>query len=144
MGMSVVGGVDTRGRAVKITVAVLFALAGIINFLPIVGVVSADQVEKLYGVSLSSPELALLMRHRAILLAIVGGLLLAAALRREWRTVATFAGFASMLSYLALAALEPAINAALRRIAMVDVVGVLALAAGAALHWWRPEVSRAG
>jgi hypothetical protein len=134
--------VDDHGSAVRIATALLFALAGVINFLPVVGVISADQVEKLYGVTLSSPDLALLMRHRAILFAIVGGLLLAAAVRREWRTVAAFAGFASMLSYLALAAGEPAINAELRRIATVDVVGVLALAAGALLHWRWAELSR--
>jgi hypothetical protein len=127
---------------VKAAIALLFALAGVINFLPVVGVISADQVEKLYGVTLSSPDLALLMRHRAILLAIVGGLLLAAVVRREWRTIAAFAGFASMLSYLALAAGEPGINVELRRIASVDIVGALALAAGATLHWRTSGVSR--
>lgn len=135
---------DDHGSAVNTATALLFALAGFINFLPVVGVISADQIEKLYGVTLSSPDLALLMRHRAILLAIVGGMLLAAALHREWRTIAAIAGFASMLSFLALAAGEPAINVELRRIGSVDIVGTLVLAAGALLHWRGPGETRAG
>jgi len=123
---------------VKKWTALLFALAGIINFLPIVGVASGGQLESMYQVTLGSPDLVLLMRHRAVLLAIVGSLLLAAAARPGLRMAAAVAGFSSMLSYLALIAGEPAANVALGRIAAADVVGVLALAAGATLHGVRP------
>jgi len=114
-------------------VTVLFVVAAIINFVPVVGVASAARLESMYSVTIGSPDLALMMRHRAVLLAIVGGLLFVAALRQDLRPAAAVAGFASMLSFLALAWGEPAANAALRKVAAVDIVGVVVLAAAVAL-----------
>lgn len=40
---------------------------GIINCRPVVGVVSAPRIAKAYGVKVASPEIELLLRHRALL-----------------------------------------------------------------------------
>ena len=65
-----------RGRVA--IAAALFAIPGLINLYPLVGVLGAKQLESLYGVDVAAPDLALLLRHRAVLFGLLGALLLAA------------------------------------------------------------------
>jgi hypothetical protein len=110
----------------------LFLIVALINLLPGIGVWSATRLESLYGVPLPEANLVILMRHRAVMLAIVGALLAYAALRPPLRPVAVAAGLLSMLSFVAIAFLgEP--NALLRRVAVVDVVASVLLVAAAVL-----------
>ncbi len=111
----------------------LYLVAALGNLLPVVGVLSAARLESLYGVAIGDPNLLVLMRHRAVLFAIVGALLVAAAFRPAWRAAALAAGWASMLSFVALAWLVGDLNAELRRVAVVDVVLSAALGCAAAL-----------
>ena len=59
----------------KLFLAIL-AVVGVINLLPVMGLFSVVQMEAAYGVSINSPELALLLRHRAMLFGLIGGLVL--------------------------------------------------------------------
>ncbi|MEM7412105.1 MAG: phosphopantetheine adenylyltransferase [Myxococcota bacterium] len=104
-----------------------FALAGLINALPVVGVSGVSRLEGLYGIPFEGSDLEILMRHRAVMLGIVGGLLLAAARWPSLRPPAAVAGFASMLSYLFLVAWVGEPNPELARVAGVDVFAVAAL-----------------
>lgn len=111
----------------------LFLCVGLINLLPGVGVLSAQRLEALYGVALQDPNLVILMRHRAILLAIVGGLLVGAAFQPQLRSAAVVVGLVSMLSFVALAASAGSTNPALRTVLIIDVVAALALVLAAVL-----------
>jgi len=111
----------------------LYLLVGLGNLLPVVGVLSAARLEALYGVAIGEPNLLVLMRHRAVLFAIVGALLVAAAFRSAWRAAALAAGLVSMLSFVALAWLVGDVNAELRRVVAVDLVLSAALVVAAAL-----------
>lgn len=115
---------------------ILFAylLAAAINLAPIVGVLSDAMLTQLYGVVIDSPELSLLLRHRAMLFAIVGGLLLAAAFLPRLRTQAGIACLISMLSFLLLFALTGASNESLLRLALIDSIVVTVFIAGFGLH----------
>ncbi|PCI62557.1 MAG: hypothetical protein COB37_06600 [Kordiimonadales bacterium] len=62
----------------------------------------ADRLEALYGVSLTDAAALLMMQHRAVLLAIVGGLLVVASFKRALRPAAAICGFISMLSFMML------------------------------------------
>ena len=53
----------------------IMLLVGLINFAPIIGVLSQEQLEKLYGIPIQGQDMLILMRHRAVLLGLVGGLL---------------------------------------------------------------------
>jgi len=119
----------------------LYLLVGLGNLLPVVGVLSAARLEALYGVALGEPNLLVLMRHRAVLFAIVGALLIAAAFRSAWRAAALMAGFVSMLSFVALAWLVGDVNGELRRVAVVDLVlsAILACAAVVGARSTRPH-----
>ena len=118
----------------KHLVTLFFLIPGIINVLPVVGILSNERLQQLYGIDPLNNDLALLMRHRAVLFAIVGGLLIAAAWQPMLRTPAFVAGMVSMLSYLVLMGLIEINNPALVRIAWVDVVGCILLAAGYIVH----------
>lgn len=111
---------------------ILILLAGLANLLPVIGVVSAGRLEALYGVALEDPNLAILLRHRAVLFAIVGGLLVVSAFRPQHRPAGFVAGLVSMLSFVAIAWLVGGYNAELRRVIVVDLVAS-ALLVGAVL-----------
>ena len=112
----------------KLAITLLFLLVALINGLPVVGALSAGRMEALYGLPVQDPNLLILMRHRAVLLGIVGALLAFAAFRPALQTVAAVAGFASMLSFIAIAWATPDASPALRRVAAIDVFASLALA----------------
>jgi len=112
---------------------VLIVVVGLVNLLPVSGALSADRLEALYGLRLDEPNLLILMRHRAVLFGIVGGILIASALHVPLRPVGFAVGLVSMLSFVAVALLIGGYNAELRRVVVVDVVASVALVAAAVL-----------
>jgi hypothetical protein len=93
----------------------------------------------LYGVNLDDPNLQILMRHRAVLFGIVGGLMLVAAFYPPVRTAGYAVGFSSMLSFLVIVWLVGGYSPAIQRVIVLDIVGVVALAGAALVHalWLR-------
>jgi hypothetical protein len=127
------------------TLATLLLVAvAVVNLLPGVGVLSASHLTSLYGIELEGADLVILMRHRAVLLAIVGGVLAASAFHRPLRPVAIAVGLASMLSFVAIALSVGAANAPLRRILAIDVVASGLLVAAAVLDRLVPPRSASG
>ncbi len=55
----------------KIT-ATLLIVVGVIHLLPLVGVIGPEKLSALYGIQIADPNLAILMRHRAILFGLFG------------------------------------------------------------------------
>lgn len=108
----------------------LFILVGLINLFPSIGVLGAARLEGLYGVALAGDDLLLLMRHRAVLLGLVGVFILIAAIRVQWRKAATVAGLVSMLSFILIAIPPQAHGAALQRVFWIDVIACVLLLGG--------------
>ena len=79
----------------------------------------------------TGPDLVILMRHRAVLFGIVGGLLIASAFHVPLRPVALGAGLVSMLSFAVIAHLVGGYNAALGRLVVIDLVASVLLVLGA-------------
>lgn len=111
---------------------VLFIIAGAINAFPVVGVLGSSQLKSLYGQVISDPDLLLLTRHRAVLFGLLGALLIAAAFRSQWRSLATVAGVVSMTSFCVLALPLHLHDAALVRVFWADIVALPLLL----LAWW--------
>jgi len=111
----------------------LILLAGLVNLLPVSGAFSAGRLEALYGLRFEDSNLLILMRHRAVLFGIVGGILIASALHVPLRPLGFAVGLVSMLSFVAVAFLVDGYNAELRRVVLVDVVASVALLAAAAI-----------
>lgn len=108
--------------------AAALLVAGAINLLPLIGVLGAERLQSLYGMSFDDPSLRILMRHRALLFGLLGGAMVAAAFIPQWRLPMALLGLASMLSFIALAALEGGGNAAIRRVVIADVIASVLLA----------------
>jgi hypothetical protein len=107
---------------------------GAVHLLPLTGVLGGERLATLYGVAADEPNLALLLRHRAVLFGLLGGFMVAAVWQPAWRGAALTAGAVSVLSFLALSVLVGDVNAALRRVVIVDMVAAVALAAAAIAH----------
>jgi hypothetical protein len=114
----------------------LLLAVALINLAPVVMVVSARRVEVMYGVRIESPDLAILLRHRAILFGIVGALILASVFVAGLRLPAMLAAAVSMLSFVVLALLVGGYGAAIRRVVVMDVIGLALLLAAAVVASW--------
>jgi hypothetical protein len=120
---------DSRyDEAMDVIVAILFGIAAFVNLAPVVGFLSNDRIESLYSVEIREPNLAILMRHRALLFGTVGAVLLAAVFHPPLRGLAGAMGLFSMLSYVALVLSVGESNTSLRRIMWIDVAASLGLA----------------
>ena len=120
----------------------LVLVAAAINLAPVVGAFAPERMTALYGVDLADPNLQILMRHRAVLFGVVGGLLLVAAFHPPLRTLGYVVGFSSMLSFLVIAWLVGEYGAEIQRMILIDSVGVAALAGAGFVHafWLRTAV----
>lgn len=109
-------------------------VVGVIHLLPLAGVLGAERLQALYGVSLSDPSLVLLMRHRAVLFGIVGTFCLTAAFWPALQLAALVVGTISVVSFLALAAISGPLNASVGRVVVADWVALAALAVGLLMY----------
>lgn len=112
--------------------SLLLVGVAIIHFLPLPGLLGAEELAQLYGVTIADPGLELLMRHRAAMFGVIGAVILAGAFRRRLRLTALFVGFASVISFLVLAYTGSEPNAAIGRVVVADWIA-LGLLAGAGL-----------
>lgn len=109
-------------------------LAGIIHLLPLSGAMGAARLGALYGLDFSEPNLAILMRHRAVLFGLLGAFLVFAAFKPSLQAIAFIAAFVSVLSFLLLAWSSGGYNALVGRVVTADLVAVAALVVGAAAY----------
>lgn len=115
-------------------VSAMLVLVGLIHLLPLSGALGSERLASLYGVSFSEPNLAILMRHRAVLFGLLGVFLIFAAFRPMFRTVAFIAGFISVLSFLWLAVTAGNYNDQVGRVVTADVVALICLVVGFGAH----------
>lgn len=111
----------------------LIALAGVINFLPVVGVVSSARIESLYGIELADPALEVLLRHRAVLFGLVGGFMIVAAFKKSLHAMAIVGGLIAMLSFMGLYYFASDQPQSLLSIVYADIAGVISLSVALAL-----------
>lgn len=111
------------------------ALVGLVQLLPGAVALVPSLSRRFYGVALDDATMALLTRHRAVLLALVGLLLFAAIPVPSLRVAAIAVALASKLTYVALFALGPATTAEAARVARVDAITAPLLLTAAAALW---------
>jgi hypothetical protein len=111
---------------VTVLVSLCWGLLGLVHLLPALALVRPALLTQLYGVSADSP-LFLLMQHRAALFAVVVLIAVWCAVESAPRRLGAVAVGFSMLSFLWLW-WQGGQPAELRRIALVDLAGLLPLA----------------
>ncbi|MFM8910929.1 MAG: phosphopantetheine adenylyltransferase, partial [Gemmatimonadota bacterium] len=77
----------------------MLVVVGLIHLLPLSGVLGGGRLSVLYGLPFDEPNLAILMRHRAVLFGLLGLFLCVAAFRPAWQTIAFVAGFISVVCW---------------------------------------------
>jgi hypothetical protein len=115
-------------------VTAMLAIVAIIHLLPLSGVLGSARLSALYGISFDEPNLAILMRHRAVLFGLLGAFILYAAFRPGYQLAALVAGFVSVLSFLYLAWSTGGYNAQVGRVFAADIVALACLVVGAAAY----------
>ncbi|MEM7612924.1 MAG: phosphopantetheine adenylyltransferase [Pseudomonadota bacterium] len=106
-----------------------------IHLLPVTGAISAARLNVLYGISFDEPNLAILMRHRAVLFGLLGAFFACAAFRPSLQPAAILAGFISVGSFLFIAWTTGGYNHAINRIIVADLAALALLSVCAALYW---------
>ena len=115
--------------------SVCLLVVGVIHLLPLAGVVGASRLSALYGIAVAEPNLELLLRHRAVLFGVLGGLCIAAAFQPALQGVALVAAATSVVSFLLLARAVGGYNAQVGRVVTADWIALAALAIAAVVYW---------
>jgi len=108
-------------------VSAMLIVVGVIHLLPLTGVLGSERLDRLYGLSFGEPNIAILMRHRAVLFGLLGMLFFFAAFKPQFQILAFIAGFVSVASFLWLAWSVGGYNAQIARVFQVDIVALICL-----------------
>jgi len=115
-------------------VTAMLVMVAIIHLLPLSGVIGSERLASLYGISFGEPNIAILMRHRAVLFGLLGLFILFAAFAPRFQLAAFVIGFVSVVSFLWLAFSVGGYNAAIGRVVTADIVALVCLIVGAAAY----------
>jgi hypothetical protein len=113
---------------VKKVCSILLVGVGLLNLVPVIGVLSAEQLTNMYGIGIDSVDLETLMRHRAVMLGLIGGFLLFAAFRPVLQVAAASIGLVSMSSFVILACLAGDNGVQIDKVVIADIAGSVAAA----------------
>ena len=117
----------------KIVMSSLLFIVSVIHLLPLIGVLGSDSLTRLYGISVSDSNTEILLRHRAVLFAIIGLFLLLSVFKSDYQPIAICMGLISVVSFLLLTWLIDGLNSEISRVAKVDWIAlVLLIVAGVA------------
>ena len=119
----------------KIAAVILF-IVGTINLLPMIVFFDATKTARLYGLPIEGESLTILMRHRAVLLGLVGLALIAAAIKPEFRVLAIALALISKLAFIFLTFTASDYTAEIRQVALIDVGAIVLLLSVLGIHFY--------
>jgi hypothetical protein len=124
------------GATMQLVITVLLVGVGILHLIPAAGIAGVASLGRLYDTTIASPELEILMRHRAALFGIIGGLLTVSGFLPRLQAAALTAGFISIVSFLWIARAVGDYGPAIARVVAADVIALaaLAIAAGSKIY----------
>ena len=115
-------------------------IAGLINILPAMLGFLPEKISKSYGIEIPNANYELLLRHRAILFGIIGGLMIYSALAKKHYELSTIAGLVSMVSFIILYFLiGKNINSELKKVMMIDLFATVILCVGFILFLFKSK-----
>jgi hypothetical protein len=107
--------------------SILLFIVGIINLLPIVAFFDINKTESLYGIKINGESLEVLMRHRGVLLALLGAGLIYSVFKPEFRLPIIIAAFISKIVFIFLTYSTSNVSAEVGRVALIDAVSIIVL-----------------
>jgi hypothetical protein len=111
-------------------VSAMLVVVGLIHLLPVLGIFGGDRLAALYGLPFNEPNLAILMRHRAVLFGLLGLFFVFAAFKPVYQPIAFIGAFTSVISFLWLAWAVGGYNAQVGRVVAADVIALVCLIIG--------------
>lgn len=120
----------------KIARIILF-IVGVINLLPAIVFFAPSQAARLYGTTFDGGSLNILMRHRAVLLGLIGAALIFAALKPAAKIPAIAFALTSKVAFIFLVLTAASFTAQIRQVALIDAAAIVLLIAVLIIHFWR-------
>lgn len=103
-------------------------ITGIINIAPATLAFLPNKISTSYGIDKLDSNLELLLRHRAVLFGIVGGIMIFSALTRKHCEISVSIGMVSMISFVVLYLLtDKSFSPELRKVMLIDVAAIVIL-----------------
>lgn len=112
------------------------AIAAVIHFIPVSGIMGQAALIKLYGVGIDDPNLLIAMQHRALLFGLLGVLFVVALFKTDLRVLAMCLGLASTVGFIGIAWNVGDYNSLISRVIKADVIVIIALLIGLANETW--------
>ena len=108
-------------------ITTMLIVVAIIHLLPVSGVISAERLAALYGVSFDEPNIEILVRHRAVLFGMLGVFIFYSAFQPKLFLPALIAAAVSVISFLFIAWSVGEYNNEVGRVFMADVVALICI-----------------
>lgn len=115
---------------------ILIFIIGVVNVLPIAAFFEVGRTEQMYGVRIESESLKVLMRHRGILLALLGTGLIYSVFKPEFRLPMIVAALVSKFVFIFLTYGSANVSAEVGRVALIDAVSIIVLLFVLAIEFW--------
>ena len=112
----------------------LLIIVAIIHLIPVTGVLGEERLASLYGLSFEEPNIAILMRHRAILFGLLGMFIVYAAFNKALQPLAFATGFISVISFILIAWEVDSYNEEIGRVVIADIIALLCLVVAFVLY----------
>lgn len=109
-------------------ITVCLIIVGLINFVPVLALISVQKLEEAYSISLLSNDLIILMKHRALLFGILGGFILYSVFVPIHQGPAIIMAAISMIGYVVLMHQVGDYNGSLYKVLIIDYIGLAFLA----------------
>ena len=124
----------------QITLSVLLTIVAIIHLMPLVGAISRQRINSGYGIDTTDSNIAILMRHRAVLFGLLGTFLLCAAWLPSYQGLGLLVGFISVISFLLIAWAEGGVSPQVQRVIAADYVALACLMLGSVSYCLSPPL----
>lgn len=112
-----------------VVVTVLLLVGAAIHLPPVLGVLGVPAMERAYGTAIPGPDLAVLMRHRAVLFGLLSGLMAWAAFEEDFRWLAIGGGLISDVTFALLCLAHRDHGPQLSKLVRPDLLSIAALTA---------------
>ncbi len=117
-------------------VSIILIIVGIINLLPLIVFFDPSKTVKLYGFPIEGESLIILMRHRGVLLGLVGIALITAAFKSEYILLAIGLALISKFAFNFLTFTSTGYTSEIQRVALIDVGSIVLLLIALGLHFY--------
>ncbi|MBD1866036.1 hypothetical protein H6F95_01705 [Cyanobacteria bacterium FACHB-471] len=125
------------GRNAAIAILVVI---GVITASPVITALNPTGITSLYNVTFEDDAILLLVRHRQVMLGVLGAALVYGAFLHHLRMMVITAAVVSKLAFIGLCITTPELTQGIQRIIYFDAVSIVLLIIAGVIFWRNPSV----